>query len=65
MLQEIPFFFISVRYIIATELLLQQSYCYTQSILCNYSEAFVFKPISNQLNIFVGYNLGFTRLLNG
>ena len=36
----------------------QQSYSYTQ--LCNYREEFVFKPISNQLNILVGCNLSFT-----
>ena len=39
----------------------QKSYCYTQ--LCNYREEFVFKPISNQLNILVGCNLSFTRSL--
>ena len=37
---------------------IQQSDCYTQ--LCNYREDFVFKLISNQLNIRVGCNLGFT-----
>ena len=41
-----------------------KSYCYTQ--LCNYREEFVFKPISNQLNILVGCNLNgwiiFSRL---
>ena len=35
---------------------IQQSDCYTQ--LCNYREDF--KLISNQLNIRVGCNLGFT-----
>ena len=37
----------------------QQSYCYTP--LCNCREAFVFIPISNQLDILVGYNVSFTR----
>ena len=36
--------------------------CYTQ--LCNYREEFVFKPISNQLNILADSNLSFTRSLN-
>ena len=40
----------------------QQSYCCTQ--LCNYREEFVFKPISNQLNILVSSNLSLTRSLN-
>ena len=40
----------------------QQSYCYTQ--LCNYKEEFVFKLISDQLNILEGLNLSFTRPLN-
>ena len=40
---------------------LQPSYCYTQ--LCNDSKAFVFKLISNHLNILVGCNLRFTRIL--
>ena len=40
----------------------QQSYCYTQ--MCNHKEKFVFKPISNQLNTLVGFNLSFTWLLN-
>ena len=40
----------------------QQSDCYTQ--LCNYREDFVFKPISNQLNILVGCNLSSTKSLN-
>ena len=40
----------------------QQSYCHTQ--FCNYREEFVFKPISNQLNILVGCNLRFTGSLN-
>ena len=39
----------------------EQSYCYTQ--LCNYREQFVFKPISNQLNVLMGSNLRFTMLL--
>ena len=41
---------------------IQRSYCYTQ--LCSYRKAFVFKPISNQLNIIVGWNLSFTMSLN-
>ena len=41
---------------------IQQSYCYTR--LCNYREAFVFKPISNQLNILVGCSLSFIRYIN-
>ena len=40
----------------------QQSYRYTQ--LCNYREEFKFKPISTQVDIFVGCNLSFTRSLN-
>ena len=40
----------------------QQSCCYTP--LCNYREAFVFKPISNQLDILAGCNVSFTRWLN-
>ena len=40
----------------------QQSYCYTQ--LCNYRKEYVFKPISNQLNIPVGCNVSFTSFLN-
>ena len=32
--------------------------------MCIYSKAFVFKPISKQLNIPVGYNLSFTNSLN-
>ena len=32
--------------------------------MCIYRKAFVFKPISNQLNILVGYNLSFTKFLN-
>ena len=38
--------------------------CYSHTQLCNYREEFVFKPISNQLNILVGSNLSFTRSLN-
>ena len=41
---------------------LQQSYSYTR--LCNFSEAFVFKLVSNQFNIRVDYNLSFTVSLN-
>ena len=41
----------------------QQNFCYSQ--LCNYKEEFfLFKPISNQLNILVGCNLSFSRSLN-
>ena len=40
----------------------QQSYSNTQ--LCNYREEFVFKPISSQVNIVVGYNLSFIWSLN-
>ena len=40
----------------------EQSYCF--SLLCNYREAFPFKPICNQLNIIAGYSLGFNRSLN-
>ena len=32
--------------------------------MCIYCQAFVFKPISKQLNIFVGCNLSFTKFLN-
>ena len=32
--------------------------------MCIYSKAFVFKPISNKLNIFVGCNLSFKKYLN-
>ena len=32
--------------------------------MCIYIEAFVFKPISTQLNILVGCNLSFTKSLN-
>ena len=52
--------FISLRYVMSLSKV-QKSYCYTQ--LCNYREEFVFKPISNQLNILVGCNLSFTRSL--
>ena len=31
--------------------------------MCIYRNAFVFKPISNQLNILVGCNLSFTKSL--
>ena len=41
---------------------IQQSHCYTK--LCNYSEEFVLKPISNISNIIVCCNLSFTRSLN-
>ena len=41
---------------------IQQSYCYIQ--LCNYRKVFVFEPISNQLDILVGWNLSFARCLN-
>ena len=41
----------------------QQSYCFSQ--LCNYGEAFLFKPICNQLNIISGCNLGLIKSLNG
>ena len=37
----------------------QQSYCYNQ--LSNHREEFVFKPVSNQLNILLGWNLSFNR----
>ena len=40
--------FISIKYVIFLSKV-QQSDCYTQ--LCNYREEFLFKPISNQLNI--------------
>ena len=40
----------------------QHNYCYTQ--LSNYREEFVFKSISNQLNVFLGSTLSFTRSLN-
>ena len=42
---------------------MQQSHCYTQ--LSNYSKAFLWKPISNQVYIFVDFNVCFTRSLNG
>ena len=32
--------------------------------MCIYSKAFVFIPISKQLNILVGYNFSFTNSLN-
>ena len=32
--------------------------------MCIYRKAFVFKPISKQLNILVGCNLSFTKSLN-
>ena len=32
--------------------------------MCIYRKAFVFKPISNQLNILVGYNLSFIKFLS-
>ena len=32
--------------------------------MCVYRKVFVFKSISNQLNIHVGYNLSFTKSLN-
>ena len=38
----------------------QQSYFFTH--MCNYKEAF---PISNQLNILVGWNLSFATSLKG
>ena len=41
---------------------IKQGCWYTQ--LCNYRRLFVFKPVSNQLNIFVGYNLSFSKSLN-
>ena len=41
---------------------IQQSYCYTQ--LCNYRKAFLFEPISKQLQIFVDCNLSFTSSSN-
>ena len=41
----------------------QQNFCYSQ--LCNNKEDFfLFKPISNQLNILVCFNLSFSRSLN-
>ena len=39
----------------------QQSDCYTQ--LCYYGEEYVVKPMSNQLSIFLGCNLSFTKSL--
>ena len=39
-----------------------KSYCYTQ--LCNYRKDFLFEPVSDQLQIFVGCNLSFSRPLN-
>ena len=41
---------------------IQQSYWYSQ--LCNYRKTFVFKPISNQLNILLDCNLSFTESLD-
>ena len=32
--------------------------------MCIYRKAVVFKPISNQLNILVGFNSSFTKSLN-
>ena len=32
--------------------------------MCIYRKVFVFKPITNQLNILVGCNLSFTKFLN-
>ena len=32
--------------------------------MCIYRKAFVFKPISNQLHILVGWNLSFIKSLN-
>ena len=32
--------------------------------MCIYRKVFVFKPITNQLNILVGCNLSFTKSLN-
>ena len=32
--------------------------------MCIHGKAFIFKPISNQLNILVGYKLSFTKSLN-
>ena len=40
----------------------QQSYCLTQ--LCNYRGEFVFKHITNYLDIFVACYLGLTRSFN-
>ena len=41
---------------------IQQSYCYTQ--MCNYRKVFVYEPVNNQFQIFVGCNLSFIRSLN-
>ena len=32
--------------------------------MCIYRKVFVFNPISNQLNVLVGYNLSFNKSLN-
>ena len=53
--------FISITYVICFQVK-YNSYCDTQ--LCNCREEFVFKPITNQFDIFVGCNLSFNRSIN-
>ena len=55
-------FFVSIKYIVFFLSKIQQKYLYTQ--MCIQRKAFVFKPISNQLNILVGCNLSLTKSLN-
>ena len=61
MLLEFSFFYFSkISNIFLNKV--QKSYCYSQ--LRSYREEFLFKPVSNQLNIFAGCDLTFIRSLN-